>query len=230
MLLEGAAGHPGFTLEVQHLALRAGEAVALHGPSGAGKSTLLETLALARAPLAVGRFVLAVPGGAALDVAALWQRGADRALTDARARHMGFVPQRGELLPFLDVAENIGFSRALLGLRDAGEARRLAEALGIGDLLRRRPATLSVGQRQRVAIARALAHGPAIVLADEPTASLHPGMADAAMALLRDATLGAGAALLLATHDPDRAARHGFRLVAIRPDAAGGRSTLEAFG
>ncbi len=232
LLLEGAAaGHAGFALEVPRLVLRAGEAVALHGPSGAGKSTLLEMLALARAPLRAARFALRPGGGAAaLDLAALWREGADGALTDARARHMGLVPQRGGLLPYLDLRANIGLGREVLGLPDDGAVERLAEALGIAQLLRRKPATLSVGERQRAAIARALAHAPRIVLADEPTASLHPAMADVALGLLRAAAHGAGAALLLATHDPERARAQGFRLAAIRPDPAGGRSVLDEVG
>lgn len=222
LLLEGArGGHAGFVLEIEALSLRRGEAVALHGPSGAGKSTLLDLLALARAPQAATRFALFPRAGAALDLRALWVAGRDAAITDARARHYGYVLQQGGLLPFLDVRANIEMPLALQGRKAAGRVTALAARLDIAALLPRMPASLSVGQRQRVAIARALAHAPDIVLADEPTASVHPGMADTVMALLREEAAAAGAALLLATHDPDRAARQGFRLLELRPDPGG---------
>ena len=222
LTLAGAVGgHAGFVLEIESLSLHRGEAVALHGPSGAGKSTLLDLLALARAPQAATVFALAPRAGPALDLRAMWARGQDAAITDARARHYGYVLQQGGLLPFLDVLANIGMPLALQGRTASGRIRALAERLDIAGLLARMPASLSVGQRQRVAIARALVHAPDIVLADEPTASVHPGMADTVMALLREEAAAAGAALLLATHDPDRAARLGFRLLELRPDPGG---------
>ena len=221
------AGHAGFVLEIEGLVLHRGEAVALHGPSGAGKSTLLDLLALARAPEAAAHFMLAPREGPPLDLAALWAGGRDRAITDARARHYGYVLQQGGLLPFLDVRANIEMPLALLGRTATGRVKALAARLDIAALLGRMPATLSVGQRQRVAIARALVHAPDIVLADEPTASVHPGMADTVMALLREEAAAAGAALLLATHDPERAARQGFRLLELLPDPGGAaRSVL----
>jgi putative ABC transport system ATP-binding protein len=84
------------------------------------------------------------------------------------------------------------------------------------------PATLSGGQRQRVAIARALAHAPEIVLADEPTASVHPALADAVMALLVEQARAGDAALVLATHDPDRAARQGFEIIPVATGTVNG--------
>ena len=230
LCLEGVrGGHAGFVLEVEALSLKRGEAVALHGPSGAGKSTLLDMLALARAPEVATTFRLTPREGAALDLRGLWAAGQDRAITDARARHYGYVLQQGGLLPFLDVRANIEMPLALLGRSAAGRVKALAARLDITALLDRMPATLSVGQRQRVAIARALVHTPDIVLADEPTASVHPGMADTVMTLLREEAAAAGAALLLATHDPERAARLGFRLLRLCPDADGAaRSVLPA--
>ncbi|WPB85407.1 ATP-binding cassette domain-containing protein [Sediminicoccus rosea] len=223
------AWHAGFVLEVEGLNLTRGEAVALHGPSGAGKSTLLDLLALARAPEVAAHFTLTPREDAPLDLRALWLAGEDRAITDARARHYGYVLQQGGLLPFLDVRANIEMPLALLGRSAEGRLRALAERLEIAPLLGRMPATLSVGQRQRVAIARALVHTPDIVLADEPTASVHPGMADTVMALLREEAAAAGAALLLATHDPERAQRQGFRLLPLFPDPGGAaRSVLRA--
>jgi putative ABC transport system ATP-binding protein len=99
--------------------------------------------------------------------------------------------------------------------------RLLAEELGIRAQLPKRPAELSVGQRQRVAIARALAHRPSLVLADEPTASVHPALADAVLDLLQRECAAAGAALLVATHDPERAARLGSPVLACATHAPG---------
>lgn len=223
----GAPG-AGFELVVERFCLRRGEALALTGPSGAGKSTLLDLLALARRPAEAASFVLAPRQGAPLDLAALWRAGQEDALTAARARHFGYVLQQGGLLPFLSVRRNIALSQSVLGQPDPERLRRLAQRLEIVPLLDRMPGTLSVGQRQRVAIARALAHGPDILLADEPTASVHPALADQVLALLVEQAREEDAALLLATHDPDRAARQGFEILPLHIDAGagGGRSRL----
>ena len=111
------AGHAGFVLEIEGLVLHRGEAVALHGPSGAGKSTLLDLLALARAPEAAAHFMLAPREGPPLDLAALWAGGRDRAITDARARHYGYVLQQGGLLPFLDVRDVTARALAARGVK-----------------------------------------------------------------------------------------------------------------
>ncbi|MGE3934048.1 MAG: ABC transporter ATP-binding protein [Rhodospirillaceae bacterium] len=214
-----------FVLEVDAFAVRRGEALALVGPSGAGKSTMLDLLALALKPDAAERFTLTARDGAAVDIAAAWATGAIDRLTAARAAHLGYVLQQGGLLPFLTVAENIALSQRVLGRRDPERVRTLAERLDIAALLDRKPAALSVGQRQRAAIARALAHDPEILLADEPTASVHPALADTVLALLVEQARAADAALILATHDPDRAARHGMEIVQVAVSAEGaGRS------
>jgi putative ABC transport system ATP-binding protein len=118
------------------------------------------------------------------------------------------------LLPFLTLRENMRLAQRVGGRGDRARIEELARRLGIDGLLDRKPATLSVGQRQRAAIARALAHGPEIVLADEPTASVHPALADTVLALLVEQVRAADAALVIATHDPERAARHGIEICA----------------
>jgi putative ABC transport system ATP-binding protein len=212
-LAAGAA----FELRVEALDVAAGERLALIGESGSGKSTLLDLVALASRPDAAGRFHIAAHDDTA-DIAALWRDGAADALATLRARHIGYVPQTGGLFAFLTVFDNIDLPRRLLALPRDGTVETLAERLGVADQLRKKPAALSVGQRQRVAIARALAHGPALVLADEPTASVDPATADIVVELLLEQTRERGTALLLASHDWARLERLG--LPRIAPDVA----------
>jgi putative ABC transport system ATP-binding protein len=218
----------GFELIIEELSIARGEALALVGPSGSGKSTLLDLLALARRPFSAESFLLNPRKGSAIDLAALWRAGDEESLTATRATHYGYILQQGGLLPFLSVRRNIALSQAVLGAPDPAHIETLAMRLDIATLLDRMPATLSVGQRQRVAIARALAHRPEILLADEPTASVHPALADIVLGLLIEQAREQDTALLLATHDPDRAARHGFSLLPLSTEvgAGGGRSRL----
>jgi putative ABC transport system ATP-binding protein len=125
-------------------------------------------------------------------------------LSMLRRREIGYVLQSGGLLPYLTVRENI-LLPCLLNRHPAEraerEAERIAELLGIGEQLTKKPAHLSGGQRQRVAIARAMAHAPCQVLADEPTAAVDHLTAleirDAFRALAREQ----GVALVMVTHD-----------------------------
>ncbi len=189
-------GDAGFQMEIEALALRGGEALAVVGPSGCGKSTLLDLLALLRRPARADRFVLA-----GTDVAALWRADGLDACTALRGTHVGVVLQTGGLLPSLSVRENVLLPQRLLGRLDTAWADTLLQRLDLSALAARRPSQISIGQRQRVAIARALAHRPALVLADEPTASLGVDHAPAALDLLLELAHGSGAALLLVSHD-----------------------------
>lgn len=213
-------GGARFTLRVPSLLLAPGERVAVVGPSGSGKSTLLLLLALALAPDAAARFEFAGE-----DAAALWRAGAEARLARLRARRIGIVPQAGGLIPSLSVGENILLTQALAGRQDGRHARRLAEALGVLPLWHRTPAGLSAGQRQRVAIARALAHRPSLILADEPTAAVHPSLAGEILSLLLSEAAAEGAALVFATHDWEAVARHSLPCIVVSPEAAGEGST-----
>ncbi len=210
-----SAGGSDFTLRIDRLFVRAGERVAITGPSGCGKSTMLALLAGALRP-DDGAGGLLLGGGDAL---ALWRDNAADALAALRASSIGFVPQTAALLPFLTVQQNIALPLAILGRPDPQRVADLAYQLGLGAILNRRPAQISVGQRQRVAIARAIAHHPPIVLADEPTASVHPAQADAILHLLTEVAERDGAATVLVTHDGARAAAAGYRLAPCEPDA-----------
>ena len=172
---------------------RGGELL-LVGRSGCGKSTLLQLVAGLLDPsagsVAVGGHDMHAVRGAARD--------------RLRGRSVGMVFQTFQLLQGFSALENVlvAMSMADLADRDArARADGLLRSLGI-ERLDARVEDLSVGQQQRVAIARALACRPALVLADEPTASLDPENAMNAVRVLRDACRDAGAALLVVSHDP----------------------------
>jgi putative ABC transport system ATP-binding protein len=203
-----------FSLVVDEIVLPRGMQVAVVGPSGCGKSTLLGLLSLALRPDYVSALTVA-----GVDAAALWQRGHIDSLTALRSRYIGFVPQTAALLPFLTLGENIALPQRIRGRPDPDLVHALARALGIDKLLLRRPAEVSVGERQRAAVARALAHQPPVLLADEPTASVHPAQADEILELLSQIATDLGTALLITTHDHDRARAAGFAIAPCRPDA-----------
>ena len=208
------AGGSRFTLLIEWFEVAPGARVAVVGPSGCGKSTLFALLALALRPDAGEVLMLA-----GTDALALWRAGQGDALAALRARNIGFVPQTGALLPFLSLRDNIALPQRILGRPDPARGAALTERLGIAAILERRPAAVSVGQRQRAAIARALSHRPAVVLADEPTASVHPAQADDILDLLTRTAAEDGAALVIATHDPARAEAAGYAIAPCRPDA-----------
>lgn len=145
--------------------VRSGEFVALVGPSGSGKTTLLSILAALLAPTS---------GQVLIDGQDL-SRLNEKKRVQLRRQKIGFTFQANNLIPFLTAQENVELMLRLNGLADKAGRMRAAELLarlGLGDRLRNLPGQMSGGQQQRVAIARALIHNPAVVLADEPTASL----------------------------------------------------------
>lgn len=212
-------GGDGLLVTIESLHLAPGEATALVGPSGCGKSTCLDLLAFTLRPDRARRFALTARNGQVHDVAAYWAAGRSGALLGLRAREIGYVLQTGALLPYLSGFENTMLSRRLLGLDGEGDLPGLFAALEIAAAVHRRPAQLSVGERQRVAVARALAHGPRLLLADEPTAALDPYQAEKTFALLVDLARDMGCAVLIATHDPELARAAGCRIVpcAVEP-------------
>ncbi|WP_349368682.1 ABC transporter ATP-binding protein [Salinarimonas sp.] len=202
----GPQGSP--VLDGLSLRLNAGETVALTGPSGSGKTTLLAILGLLLRHDR-GRYTLQ-----GRPTESFSQREIDRLHGDV----IGFVFQEHRLVPYLSAWENVALPLRLRAApyrqrREAAE--RLLETVGLGDLATRAPDQLSTGQRQRVAIARALVCAPRLVLADEPTASLDSAAKVSCIALLRCAA-DAGAAVLVATHDPAVAAAADRRIALER--------------
>ena len=184
------------------LTLDRGQTLALTGESGSGKSTLLHLAAALDTP----------DGGSVLLDGDEIHRLDDAGRAAARRDKIGLVFQQFNLIPSLNVAQNIAFQARLAGRHDAQRCAMLAERLGIADLTRRYPENLSGGQQQRVAIARALANRPALILADEPTGNLDEATGDAVMDLLLDLVRDTGAALMMVTHSTRLAARLDRRL------------------
>ena len=176
------------------LRVAAGEFVAIIGKSGSGKSTLLHMLGGLDVPSA-GRVV--VDGN---DVAAM-----DRTqLALFRRRRVGFIFQQYNLIPDLNVWDNIIFPLALDGVAiDTEFIDELLTALHIADKRDRMPSQLSGGEQQRVAIARALAMRPALILADEPTGNLDTLTSHEVMGLIRTLAAKLGQTLIVVTHDID---------------------------
>jgi lipoprotein-releasing system ATP-binding protein len=134
----------------------------------------------------------------------------DRPRTAARRRDIGFVYQFHHLLPEFTAAENVILPQLANGIGRAAAAARAAALLGRLGLAPRaahRPAALSGGEQQRVAFARALANAPKLLLADEPTGNLDPATADQVFGLLMEVVRETGLSALIATHNPDLAAR-----------------------
>ncbi|MEZ4586248.1 MAG: ABC transporter ATP-binding protein [Gemmatimonadales bacterium] len=191
------------------LSIERGSFLALAGPSGSGKTTLLNLLG-----------ALDLPSSGTVEIGERSTTGlSDDALADFRNAHLGFVFQTFNLIPVLTARENVEFPLLLLGVSDPAERARRAEAMlaqvGLEGMADRRPAELSGGQQQRVAIARALVKGPALVLADEPTANLDSDTAGEVMALMREMNQTSGATFVFSTHDP-LVMSHATRLVRLR--------------
>jgi putative ABC transport system ATP-binding protein len=176
-----------------------GEIVALLGRSGSGKSTLLNLLAGVDLPDA-GEVLVA---GERID------RLGERERTLFRRRRLGVVFQFFNLLPTLTVRENVLLRHELDGRGDAAaraRADRLLAEVGLAERAASFPDRLSGGEQQRVAIAAALAHGPELILADEPTGNLDQANTERVLALLSKLVRASGATMLMATHSREVAA------------------------
>ncbi|NOY28969.1 MAG: ABC transporter ATP-binding protein [Planctomycetes bacterium] len=176
--------------------VRQGEVIALLGPSGSGKSTFLTAVGLINPPtsgqiLIGGRLVLDGPT-------------AHGNLRTFRRRHIGFIFQKSNLIPFLTALENVQIALQLNGETPRAARRRsleLMDYLGVSDRADNLPSALSGGQQQRVAIARALANRPSVLLADEPTAALDSERGRQVMELFAQVAHEQSAGVIVVTHD-----------------------------
>jgi putative ABC transport system ATP-binding protein len=191
-----AAGEQIAVLRGVNLEVAAGERVALTGESGSGKSTLLHLIAGLDA--ADGGDIR-IAGAAVSDLS-------DSGRAALRRDRLGLVFQQFNLVPSLNVEDNLSFQSRIAGRHDAAWHGELVERLGLGALLKRYPEQLSGGQQQRVAIGRALAARPLLLLADEPTGNLDETTADDVLALARDLVAHTGCGFLMVTHSARLAA------------------------
>lgn len=188
-----------YALRDFNLQVKQGEFVAVTGPSGSGKTTFLTIAGLLEAHTG-GRYELD-----GVEVSGL----GDDARSRIRNEKIGFIFQAFNLIPDLNVLDNIEVPLRYRGMKAAERQRRARQALervGLAARERHYPAELSGGQQQRVAIARALAGEPRLLLADEPTGNLDSQMARSVMELLEELHRD-GATIVMVTHDPQLAAR-----------------------
>ena len=179
----------GVDLTIEH-----GEFVAIVGTSGSGKSTLLHMLGGLDRPTSGSVFV------DGKDIFSF----KDEALTIFRRRKIGFVFQSYNLVPVLNVQENIVLPIQLDGRRvDKAFVRQIVRTLGLEERLEALPSQLSGGQQQRVAIARALAAKPAIILADEPTGNLDSRTSQDVMSLLKVTSEKFSQTIVMITHNEE---------------------------
>jgi len=188
-----------YALREFDLDVREGEFVAVTGPSGSGKTTFLTIAGLLEAPTA-GRYLLDGE-----DVGTL----GDDERSRLRNEKLGFIFQSFNLIPDLNLFDNVDVPLRYRGFGAAERKHRIEEALtrvGLASRQKHYPAELSGGQQQRVAIARALAGSPRVLLADEPTGNLDSLMARGVMELLEEINRH-GTTIIMVTHDPELAAR-----------------------
>jgi putative ABC transport system ATP-binding protein len=177
------------------ISIQEGDFMSIVGPSGSGKTTLLNI---------IGCIDFASEGTVhvgGVDITTL----SDREVTDLRLHKIGFIFQTFNLIPVLNILENVEFPLLLMKNQSKAEIRKRAEKLidevGLAEQTVHKPAELSGGQRQRVAIARALVTNPDIVLADEPTANLDSGTGGQILDLMRNLNEIENTTFIFSTHD-----------------------------
>lgn len=205
-----------FKLSVPELNLSSGSCVAVVGPSGSGKSTLLEMLALLRAPNQSNAFQMTEKSGSIINVQNLWRHRQRSKLSKIRARSYGIVSASGRLFPAVSIRKYAQYRAHLAGMKrrqSSAQIAVLAEQLEISHLLDLRSDQLSRGEAIRGSILQSLVHKPKLIIADEPTASLHPSLAANLFRLLARIVIENGGAVIVATHDSITAQKSGFQLL-----------------
>jgi putative ABC transport system ATP-binding protein len=190
-------------------AIEKGEFLTIAGPSGSGKSTILNMIGLIDEP---------TDGHVSIDDKEM-RHLSDNELTDYRLLKIGFIFQSFNLIPVLDVFENIEFPLLLRKSIRRDERRdivmRFIGEVGLEDRIKNKPSELSGGQRQRVAIARALVTNPVIVLADEPTANLDTETGERIIGLMKEINSKENTTFIFSTHD-DLIMKYALRVIHIR--------------
>ncbi|HEP1339982.1 TPA: ABC transporter ATP-binding protein [Streptococcus pyogenes] len=178
-------------LKATDFSIEAGEFVAIIGPSGSGKSTFLTIAGGLQTPSS-GQLIID-----GTDYTHLSEKERSR----LRFKFVGFILQASNLIPFLTVQQQLELVDHLTGSKEKAKANQLFDDLGITGLKHQLPQELSGGERQRAAIARALYHDPALILADEPTASLDTEKAYEVVKLLAKESKEKNKAIIMVTHD-----------------------------
>jgi putative ABC transport system ATP-binding protein len=176
------------------ITIEKGEFLAIVGPSGSGKSTALNIIGCLEKPTS---------GSVKLDNVELTGLSSN-ALADIRASKMGFIFQTFNLLPVLNIFENVEYPLHLRGTSKAERderVRKVIKEVGLEKFIKHKPAELSGGQRQRVAIARALVGSPEVILADEPTANLDRKTGEEILEQMKELNETLGITFIFCTHD-----------------------------
>ncbi|MCC6124514.1 MAG: ABC transporter ATP-binding protein [Pirellulales bacterium] len=176
-----------------------GDFVSVVGPSGSGKSTLL---------LMLGGMLSPSSGKVLLESQSIYDLSSDHRAR-LRKKHVGFVFQTFNLVPYLTALENVQVPMFLAGTDERTQregAIALLERVGLADRIEHKPRELSVGQQQRVALARMLANDPAVILADEPTGNLDPETSRQIIGFFEEFN-EEGRTIVMVTHDPKAAER-----------------------
>ena len=229
-VLEVADVHKTYTLGKTEIhavkgvsfAVSPGDFLSIVGPSGCGKTTLLNIIGAIDQPT---RGEVRIDGEPLSGLS-------DNDEADMRLARMGFIFQAFNLIPVLNILENVEFPLILAGVkpRERRErARELIEAVDLADYGTHKPDELSGGQRQRVAIARALVNDPELVIADEPTANLDSETGGVILALMQRLNVEQKVSFIFSTHDPD-IMRYAKRIIRLKDGLIAGVEEQEPAG